>query len=59
MDDMFDDATDEVQEGPVFVCAYCEAPFQLSPTDSLSIRYSGRTPEVECPACKAQREAGE
>jgi len=56
---MFDDATDEVQEGPVFVCAYCEAPFQLSPTDSLSIRYSGRTPEVECPACKAQREAGE
>lgn len=59
VDEAFEnDAADQVRESPVFLCAFCESPFQLSPEDSLSIRYSGRTPEVECPACKAQRESG-
>lgn len=43
--------------GPVFVCAFCNAKFQLPPRATLSIRYMGRTPEVECPACREQREA--
>lgn len=42
-----------------FVCANCKSRFQLPPGRSLSIRFSGRIPEVECPDCADRREADE
>jgi hypothetical protein len=39
-----------------YICAFCGIRFQVPVTQRLSIRYVGRVPEVECPACRRQRE---
>jgi len=41
----------DLEPGSLYVCSFCHSPFRLPQSVRVSIRYVGRTPEVECPAC--------
>lgn len=54
-----DEPNNRAHSGPLYVCAFCKSPFQLPAGSSLSIRFSGRIPEVECPECADRRDTDE
>lgn len=54
------DAGGEHEErGKAYVCGFCRHRFSLEPGEQVSIRFVGRIPQVECPACRRAWEASE